>query len=318
MRTLGIKTSASLIITVILLLIAALASNTKVDISKILYTYRSHIIFLVFYSIFAVTIFIARKDIVNMLIKLLKNFFILPEGEEKSGLNIKSFILFITLMLVLISLLNPYMQRNLVERINPQKQYLGNISQVQEENVENSLNSPNNPTPLPSHSQDHYMLLIMSIWTLVSTLVIMVSVILVVKGVVDYLRSSELLEEEQESVLKKSLKKELSRQLDKTISRLELENIEDVRKAIVELYMCMCELFAKHGVKMEKNMTAREFMAKLRGIFRNIPENALEDLTHIFEKAVYSNYPITLEDRDAALRALKTIREYLGEFNEGT
>lgn len=312
MRRADIWTGASLIVAVFLILTAAMANSTRVDLARALYTYRSHIVFLVFYSVFAITIFIARKDIVQIIVEFLKGVFV-PSGDRGSGPNITSFIVFLVLILILIYLLNPGIRRNLVERLNPQEQYPGNISRAQGEKMETGSNLSQGIAPLSPSYPDSRILSIISVIGIATTLLITVSMILVAKGVVDQLRSSESIEGQEIS-----LKRKLSEQINRTISRLEVGGVEDFRKTIVRLYMDMCELFARHGVEMEKNMTAREFMDKLKRVFHDIPEKPLRDLTYVFEKAVYSDYPITPDDRYCALQALRTIKEYLGEYDAET
>ncbi|QOJ78423.1 DUF4129 domain-containing protein [Infirmifilum lucidum] len=86
----------------------------------------------------------------------------------------------------------------------------------------------------------------------------------------------------------------------------------EVRRAIVELYNSFCQALRRKHVEASAEMTAREIMHLSINLIPGIPQKPLEDLTYLFEKALYSNHPMGQEDRNRAEKALTELIDFLG------
>ncbi len=86
----------------------------------------------------------------------------------------------------------------------------------------------------------------------------------------------------------------------------------EVRQVIVELYNSFCQALRRKHVRVSAEMTAREIMYLSINLIPGIPRKPLEDLTYLFEKALYSNHPMGWEDRDRAEKALTELVNFLG------
>ncbi|UNQ74161.1 DUF4129 domain-containing protein [Infirmifilum sp. NZ] len=84
-----------------------------------------------------------------------------------------------------------------------------------------------------------------------------------------------------------------------------------VRRVISELYKSFCRELNKRRVDTPGQMTAREIMQRTIILIPTIPIAPLEDLTYLFEKALYSDYPLNTEDRERAEKALASLINHL-------
>jgi len=82
---------------------------------------------------------------------------------------------------------------------------------------------------------------------------------------------------------------------------------DDVREAIFGAYRAFLAVMARHGHVREDPTTAREFARAVRSAMA-VDEDALHAFTVMFEVARYSDHPMGLEDRDAALAAFAAVR----------
>ncbi|MCC6003286.1 MAG: DUF4129 domain-containing protein [Thermofilum sp.] len=102
------------------------------------------------------------------------------------------------------------------------------------------------------------------------------------------------------------LQKEVKTEVETALKRLEGKE-GDLRHEIVRLYNSFCRAIEVRGVKLEKFWTAREIMVVIAHLVPVLPRNAVEELTSLFELALYSNHPLSEEHRRLAVGALNKI-----------
>jgi len=105
----------------------------------------------------------------------------------------------------------------------------------------------------------------------------------------------------EEDALRESFLREASAALES------LRVDADTRRVIVELYYSLCKELRRHGVRVSAENTAREIMREALRLLPDVPQEPLEALTHLFEKAAYSDHPLHDEDRGTAEQALTQI-----------
>jgi len=103
-----------------------------------------------------------------------------------------------------------------------------------------------------------------------------------------------------------SLSREVRSEVKTALRRIEAPE-SDLRHEIVSLYNSFCKTVEGRGVKIEKSWTAREIMSIIVTLIPALPREAVQELTGLFELALYSNYPLGEQHRALALSALRRI-----------
>ena len=86
-----------------------------------------------------------------------------------------------------------------------------------------------------------------------------------------------------------------------------LETDDEIRKAIYEAYVNMCDVLQKYGFWREKSQTVREFRDAVGQAMNFIDKDHLRSLTTLFEEARYSDHVLKNISRKKAIRDLKMI-----------
>ncbi|MFW6197178.1 MAG: DUF4129 domain-containing protein, partial [Thermoplasmatota archaeon] len=92
--------------------------------------------------------------------------------------------------------------------------------------------------------------------------------------------------------------------------RNELREIKGVRKAIINAYKNMMNIFKKKGIKFEESMTSREFMNYAMKNF-DVSDEIISEITNLFEEARYSSHELDELYRDQAVKDLEKLEEEL-------
>jgi len=103
-----------------------------------------------------------------------------------------------------------------------------------------------------------------------------------------------------------SLSREVRSEVKTALRRIEAPE-SDLRHEIVSLYNSFCKTVEGRGVKIEKSWTAREIMSIIVTLIPALPREAVQELTGLFELALYSNYPLGEQHRALALSSLRKI-----------
>ena len=81
---------------------------------------------------------------------------------------------------------------------------------------------------------------------------------------------------------------------------------EDLRNTIIKTYQQMSNILQqKHGITRKQAMTAREFSNELQRL--NFPENAVKQLTELFEQVRYGNQKLGKIEENIAIQCLTEI-----------
>jgi hypothetical protein len=94
--------------------------------------------------------------------------------------------------------------------------------------------------------------------------------------------------------------------LDETVYALKTGN--DYRGAIISCYRALCTVLERGGVPNKSSLTAREFEA-LATFKLNLSSGHLHEATLLFEKARYSEDPISEEEAGRSIECLKKLRD---------
>ena len=86
----------------------------------------------------------------------------------------------------------------------------------------------------------------------------------------------------------------------------ELERGADLTDIVLRCYREMCEILSRK-VRFSEEMTAREFALRLQQ--EGVRQQAVTDLTALFERVRYGHYATGPEERKEAISALKSIEE---------
>jgi len=103
--------------------------------------------------------------------------------------------------------------------------------------------------------------------------------------------------------------RELLNLVSNTISTLRAS--KQPKDIIVTCYLKLRDILINMGLRIEESMTVRETLYKLYELYPHVPLPAINDLILVFEKAVYSDHPITNDDRELALNCLSIIEKHL-------
>lgn len=106
----------------------------------------------------------------------------------------------------------------------------------------------------------------------------------------------------------------LSGQVDEALQAL--QDGEDVSETIQRCYLNMSALLAEtRHLERQEAMTPAEFARALKG--HNLPEDAVDDLTHLFELVRYGNIYAEETEQQHAIQCLQTIKMALAEQLDG-
>ncbi|RLE72216.1 MAG: hypothetical protein DRJ37_03350 [Thermoprotei archaeon] len=111
--------------------------------------------------------------------------------------------------------------------------------------------------------------------------------------------SEEAVEEETEEVvdvIKKTLR--------------DLEAGVESRSVIVRCFLELKEIVSSKGFRFKESMTIREVFEGIIRMFPEVPRTPLRRLARIFEKAVYSHYPISEYEERMALESLEELKTF--------
>jgi hypothetical protein len=89
-----------------------------------------------------------------------------------------------------------------------------------------------------------------------------------------------------------------------TIKKLKTE--DSPKLAVIHCYRQMCDWLDQQGLKKGHFQTPREFAMSIRN-YLNLPPENLYSLTHVFEKARYSEHEINNYEKEKAINALNKI-----------
>ena len=85
-----------------------------------------------------------------------------------------------------------------------------------------------------------------------------------------------------------------------------LRNEDSPKLAVIHCYRQMCDWLDQQGLKKGHFQTPREFAMSIRN-YLNLPPENLYSLTHVFEKARYSEHEIDNYEKEKAINALNKI-----------
>lgn len=94
--------------------------------------------------------------------------------------------------------------------------------------------------------------------------------------------------------------------IEKTLKDLEA-GVES-RSVIVRCFLELKEIVSSKGFRFEESMTVREVFEGIVEMFPGVPRAPLRRLVWIFEKAVYSHYPISEYEEKIALESLEELK----------
>ena len=244
-----------------------------------------------FLVLFALVIVYYRREIIETVLELLR---LKKKGEPLSETRKPMWELLIFLAMLPI-LLAMYEER---EKSRRATEFLGSTSNMSIQN--SSIGGPfvvsNNAsaTQLGSTVSAFQIPLILAI-----VLFAFVVLLAMFVGYVEFQRELKGKEED-------SLSREVRSEVKTALRRLEAPE-SDLRHEIVRLYNSFCKTIEGRGVKIEKSWTAREIMSIIVTLIPALPREAVQELTGLFELALYSNYPLGEQHRALALSALRRI-----------
>jgi len=252
-------------------------------------------VFLGFVALVSVGIYVARRDVAEVIRELLKR----DKGRGESRGKSLAFSLLFNLLLLLLVLLvisrNPSKEEYQVQ-LNTMP---ANTSLTQEFNTSGTrLNSTSTTFSLQASGK----LLLYTPWIASVLLGLAIASVFLTARFSrrEQINSESVAREAREAILEES-KQAL------TMIRSDL----DVRRVISELYKSFCRELNKRRIDTPGQMTAREIMQRTITLIPTIPLAPLEDLTYLFEKALYSDYPLNTEDRERAEKALASLINHL-------
>ena len=103
--------------------------------------------------------------------------------------------------------------------------------------------------------------------------------------------------------------------LDETVYALKTGN--DYRGAIISCYRTLCDVLERGGVPNKSSLTAREFEA-LATSKLNLSSGHLHEATLLFEKARYSEDPVSEEEARRSIECLEKLRDDVAQRAEAT
>lgn len=92
--------------------------------------------------------------------------------------------------------------------------------------------------------------------------------------------------------------------------RNELKESKGVRKAIINAYKNMMNIFKREGIQFADSMTSREFMNYAMKNF-DVSDEIISDITNLFEEARYSSHELDEFYRNQAFKDLEKLEEEL-------
>ena len=95
---------------------------------------------------------------------------------------------------------------------------------------------------------------------------------------------------------------------EEELYRLDLEDLDAVRKVIVRAYLGFCEVLRRYDFLRNEAWTVREFEAAAREALPLVPEREVEELTWLFEEARYSAHDLPQDLGYRAAVCLGSIR----------
>lgn len=244
-----------------------------------------------FLVLFALVIVFYRREIIEILVKLFK----LRKIEEPPSETRKPMWELFIFLAMLPILLAMYEEQ---EKSRRATEFLGSTSNMSIQN--SSIGGPfvvsNNAsaTQLGSTVSAFQIPLILAI-----VLFAFVVLLAMFVGYVEFQRELKGKEED-------SLSREVRSEVKTALRRIEAPE-SDLRHEIVRLYNSFCKTVEGRGVKIEKSWTAREIMSIIVTLIPALPREAVQELTGLFELALYSNYPLGEQHRALALSALRRI-----------
>jgi hypothetical protein len=244
-----------------------------------------------FLVLFALVIVFYRREIIETVLELLR---LKKKGEPLSETRKPMWELLIFLAMLPI-LLAMYEEQ---EKSRRATEFLGSTSNmsIQNSSIGGSFVVSNNAsaTQLGSTVSAFQIPLILAI--VLFTFVVLLAMFV---GYVEFQRELKGKEED-------SLSREVRSEVKTALRRIEAPE-SDLRHEIVRLYNSFCKTVEGRGVKIEKSWTAREIMSIIVTLIPALPREAVQELTGLFELALYSNYPLGEQHRALALSALRRI-----------
>ena len=96
---------------------------------------------------------------------------------------------------------------------------------------------------------------------------------------------------------------------EEELYRLDLEDLDAVRKVIVRAYLGFCEVLKRYDFLRNEAWTVREFEAAAREALPDVPAHEVEELTWLFEEARYSAHELPQDLGYRAAVCLRSIRQ---------
>ena len=244
-----------------------------------------------FLVLFALVIVFYRREIIETVLELLR----LKKKEAPPSETRKPMWELLIFLAMLPILLAMYEER---EKSRRATEFLGSTSnmRIQNSSIGGHFVVSNNAsaTQLGSTVSAFQIPLILAI-----VLFAFVVLLAMFVGYVEFQRELKGKEED-------SLSREVRSEVKTALRRIEAPE-SDLRHEIVRLYNSFCKTIEGRGVKIEKSWTAREIMSIIVTLIPALPREAVQELTGLFELALYSNYPLGEQHRALALSALRRI-----------
>jgi hypothetical protein len=95
---------------------------------------------------------------------------------------------------------------------------------------------------------------------------------------------------------------------EEELYRLDLDDLDAVRKVIIRAYLGFCEVLRRYEFLRNEAWTVREFEAAAREALPFVPEREVEELTWLFEEARYSAHDLPQDLGYRAALCLGSIR----------
>lgn len=257
-------------------------------------------LFLVFLLSFAV--FASRREIVELLREIAQ----MEKGEPKGRrVNFIFSTLFNVLLLLLLFVFISRGQQPPVPEVPESSYHVPNSSVSYTSNA--TMVFEQSPAEVSEHAKPSFLYAYTPLLSLVAVSIAIFSVFLEYRNSRARARAAVTAKEALRDTIIAESRKAL----------VEMKSQADVRLVIVNLYNSFCRELSARGLRITENMTAREIMGISLVLVPSLPRDAVETLTYLFEKALYSDHPMVEGDRVAAEKALSKIVSSLGSGGEG-
>ncbi|MEZ0346582.1 MAG: DUF4129 domain-containing protein [Infirmifilum sp.] len=248
------------------------------------------LIFLAFISFLAINIILMRHEIADIIKELLRS-----DKEELTGQR-RNFLLSFIFNLIILLVLFLLVSRN---KPSPPLENYSQSLQVYNGTFMNTSARPEAVQPLILAHQTSGGEGLLYHYTPV--IILLISTIVVFSLILAFHEKTDASAIDSSHSFQSQLLRET------TIALGQLKANMDIRATIIELYTSFCRELTKRRLRIGGEMTAREIMNETMMLIPSIPRKPLEDLTYLFEKALYSNHPLLTDDKIKAENALTEI-----------